>query len=142
MCKASCKEAEFFRKTRLLCGALSWKTELFFVFHRAVDVSPFRDEVVEDDSVLKIALSVIVVVEDTRQPLIEDFCVRFVNIILAQTVGEIYQFLVIALIRSDKNMVIDESQICVDKARLQRYNEHIRSNEFLFISEEGRFAGV
>lgn len=56
--------------------------------------------------------------------------------------GEIYQFLVIDLIRSDKNMVIDESQICVDKARLQRYNEHIRSNEFLFISEEGRFAGV
>ena len=59
-------------------------------------------------------------------------CVSPVYYILAQTEGKIYQFLVIAPIRSDKNMVINESQICVDKARLQRYNEHIRNYKSLY----------
>lgn len=52
--------------------------------------------------------------------------------ILAQTEGKIYQFLVNAPMRSDHNTVIDEFQICVDKARLQRYNERIRNDKSVY----------
>ena len=82
---------------------------MFIVFHCAADVTPFRDEVIEDDRVLGVALSVIVIVEDTRQPVIKDFCVCFINSILAQTEGKIYQFLVVAPTCSDKNMVFGAS---------------------------------
>lgn len=111
---------------------------MFIVFHCAADVTPFRDEVIEDDRILGIALSVIMIVEDTRQPVIEDFCVSFINSILAQTYRKIYQFLVVVPICSDKNMVISGSQICVDKARLQRYNEHIRNDNSVYYKLGGQ----
>ena len=41
-----------------------------------------------------------------------------------------------------KKLVASGSQICVDKARLQRYNEDIRSYRCLYRNEEGRVAKV
>ena len=58
--------------------------------------------------------------------------------ILAQTDGKFYQFLVIARMRSERNLVFGDAQICVDKARLQRYNERIRNDKPLYYKRGGQ----